>query len=324
MPSVRVIIVNYNGGKFLPQCLSNLARQSFRDFEVVVVDNASTDGSADLALPDTRFRWMKSPKNLGFAVGNNVGAKGFSGDFIAFLNPDAYAAPDWLQALVNAAAQFPDFGAFGSTQYADESKTIYDGTGDCLGVFGVAWRGCYHHTVIGQPPSGEVFSPCAAASFWRAKAFFALGGYEERFFCYAEDLDLAFRYRLKGGKCLQVGNARVVHVGSGISGQNSAFSLYHGQRNMLWLLVRNMPTLLLPIALFGYFLAAIGLMVKYHAQGHAKAILKGVLDGLSGLMPFVAERQKVQSSFPPLKLARMLVWNPILFLMRGPDLRNVR
>lgn len=114
VPWVRVIIVNYNGREVLPSCLEHLAAQTMPDFEVVVVDNGSSDGSyPETPLPDPRFRWLAAGANLGFAAGNNLGARDCAAPWIATLNPDAFAQPDWLETLRAATQRHPGHAAFG-------------------------------------------------------------------------------------------------------------------------------------------------------------------------------------------------------------------
>ena len=106
VPAVRVVIVNFNGGADLLRCTAALQGQTFTDFEVVVLDNASTDGSinalADIETRDSRFSVRKLDRNIGFAAGNNLAAEGANATWIATLNPDAFADPDWLECLMAA------------------------------------------------------------------------------------------------------------------------------------------------------------------------------------------------------------------------------
>ncbi|WP_141400349.1 glycosyltransferase, partial [Magnetospirillum sp. 15-1] len=131
MAWVRVIIVNYNGGDLIGRTLSALAAQTMADFEAVIVDNASTDGSADnLTLPDDRFRLICAGANLGFAAGNNLGARGCTAPWIATLNPDARPRPDWLDQLCRASERHAGVGVFGSTQLLGDDGRLIDGFGD--------------------------------------------------------------------------------------------------------------------------------------------------------------------------------------------------
>jgi N-acetylglucosaminyl-diphospho-decaprenol L-rhamnosyltransferase len=208
-PWARVTIVAYNAGPWLERCVAAMATQSFRDFEVVIVDNASDDGSvAALRLPDDRFRIERAGSNLGFAAANNLGASGCEADWIATLNPDAEPNAAWLEALRGATMRHRQATMFGSTQIDARRPDRVDGFGDVVSIYGTAWRGASGAPVGTLPADDrEVFAPCAAAALYARDAFLAAGGFEESFFCYLEDVDLGFRLRLGGARCIQVRRA---------------------------------------------------------------------------------------------------------------------
>jgi GT2 family glycosyltransferase len=320
--AVRVVVVSYNSGPHLARCLAALAAQTRADFEAMVVDNGSSDGSLAAAVPDDpRFSLMALGTNLGFAAANNRGAAGAATAWLATLNPDAFPAPDWLEQLLRAAQERPA-AMFGSTQLADDDPARYDGAGDCLAWFGFAWRGNYRRAVAGAPPSGLAFSPCAAAAMYDRAAFESVGGFDELFFCYAEDLDLGFRLRLAGGECRQIGRAIVRHVGSASTARGSAFALYHGTRNQLWMLAKCMPGPLLALALPSYVLASLVFAAAKKRAGGA--VVRGLAAGLAGLPRRWADRRSLQMGRRAsiCAIARALTWNPLRFLRRDADLRR--
>jgi GT2 family glycosyltransferase len=241
-PKATAIIVAYDSGAFLQPCIDALAAQTFEDFEAVIVDNASSDGSVrDLALPDARFRILSAGANMGFAVANNLAASASDAPFLVLLNPDAVAEPDWLATLIATAERAPDIASVGSLQRRLDNPEILDGVGDVWHVAGLAWRAGEGHPAAGAPGDGEIFGPCGAAALYRRAAFQALGGFDERFFCYCEDVDLAFRLRAAGYRSVRASSAVVRHAGSGISGRRSDFTLFHGHRNRIWTFVKNTP-----------------------------------------------------------------------------------
>jgi GT2 family glycosyltransferase len=242
LPTATVIIVAYESGAFLQPCVDALAAQTFQDFEAVIVDNASSDGSVhDLRLPDDRFRVLSQGANTGFAVANNLAAARSSAEFLVLLNPDAVAEPAWLQTLIDKAHTAPDIASVGSLQRRLDDPEVLDGVGDVWHVAGLAWRAGEGHPTAGAPGDGEIFGPCGAAALYRRAAFMAQGGFDERFFCYCEDVDLAFRLRAAGYRSVRASSAVVRHAGSGISGRRSDFTLYHGHRNRIWTFVKNTP-----------------------------------------------------------------------------------
>ena len=242
-PSIAVVVVNWNSGQYLRKCLQNLKDQTLSPARVLVVDNASSDGSMEgLEQRFSEWEFIRLDKNTGFASANNLAVNQVEDcDWIAFLNPDAFAHPDWLGNLIQAIKSFPDVKMFGSHMLGHDNGLI-DGTGDIYHVSGVAWRrdhGMKFSKVNRE--SGEIFSPCAAASLISRDAFLEVGGFDEHFYCYNEDVDLSFRLRLIGHRCIYVSDAVVEHVGSATTSRYSDFAVYHGQRNLVWSYIRNMP-----------------------------------------------------------------------------------
>lgn len=307
----RIVIVSHNCADYLKRCFDALLAQTVRDFEVMVVDNASRDLDHITLPDDPRFALQAMKENLGFAAGNNVGARRSTAPWLVTLNPDAFPRPDWLERLAAAAEAHPEFALFGSTQLAAHDPTQLDGAGDRYSVFGLTWRaGCGQRT---PPPyfTGEVFSPCACAAMYRRDLFEAVGGFDERFFCYAEDIDLGFRMRLAGARCLQVGDAVVLHVGSGVTSRYGDFSLYHGIRNLVWTLVKNVPfPLVLLVA--PLHLAATAVFVLRWRVSNPGTAWRALRDALRGLPEALRQRRGIQATRRTslLELARVLTWNP--------------
>lgn len=319
-PRISVIIVNYNGGEWLTRCVQSVVDQTRTDFECFIVDNGSSDGSI-AALPklDDRFTIVELGENTGFAKGNNIASKKARGEWIALLNPDAFARPDWLEKLLEATTLAPNVTMVGSTQYMALEPNIYDGVGDFYHAAGLAWRGKHgHSTDRHTPETREVFGPCAAAAMYHAETFHRLGGFDERFFCYHEDVDLAFRFRLAGGICIQKADAIVDHVSSGISGKASPFAVYHGTRNRIWTFVKCMP----PLGLFIFGPAHIVLNLAFlfwslFRKGRAKPTWRGVRDGVKGIPAIWKSRKEVERKTGLFPLLRTMTLNPIKFLTRG-------
>ena len=327
-PWVRVVIVNYNGGAWLQRAVDALAVQSDHAFAAVVVDNASTDGSAErLVLPDRRFSLIHAGSNLGFAAANNLAARDCPLPFVATLNPDARAAPDWLAALRRAVRRYPDAAMFGSTQIDALDPSRLDGCGDVMSIFGLPWRGGHGHPVTAAPATdGEVFAPCAAAALYRTDAFAAAGGFDESFFCYLEDVDLGFRLRLAGHRCIQVRDAVVYHVGSAISGRTSDFTLFHSYRNRLWLVAKCMPFPLVLLTLPLHVLATLYLLLRTRRLQNTAAALRGLWAGFRGLRIALKARRRVQAGRRAgnVAIARALSWRVADLRSRAIHLRADR
>ena len=294
--AVGVLIVNWNSGPLLARCLAALARQTAPPARILVVDNASTDGSERAAVGGAGVELLSMTSNLGFAEANNIGVEHLDTcEWIALLNPDAFAEPQWLAALTAQAGKDPQVASFASRQLLADHPSTLDGTGDLYSVAGLAWR--RHH---GQPAStlgltsGEVFGPCAAAGLYRRDAFREVGGFDPTFFCYFEDVDLAFRLRLSGYRSLYVADAVVHHVGSALSGYRSDFAVFHGQRNMVWTFFKNMPTGLLLRYLPHHALMNLASIGVLALRGQGGATLRAKFAALRGLAGVLRERRRVQ------------------------------
>lgn len=254
-PTVTIVIVNWNSGALLRECLAHCLRQTVRADAIVVVDNASEDTSLEGvdALPGVAV--MRMDQNLGFAAGNNRAIERCTTDWVLLLNPDAFPESGWVAALLDAAAAHPGVAAFGSRQMQHGKDGILDGIGDRYYISGQIRRDRYQKPC--RPEDllpREIFSPCAAAAMYRMDVLRQCGGFDEDFFCYAEDVDLGFRLRLNGYRAWYVPEAVVLHMGSASTGgQHGDFATYHGHRNMVWVFCKNMPGalfwLLLPLHL---------------------------------------------------------------------------
>jgi GT2 family glycosyltransferase len=310
---VRVVIVNYNGGAMLARAVDGLARQTCREFEAVIVDNGSVDGSiAACRLPDDRFSVIEAGCNLGFAAGCNLGARGATTEWLAMLNPDAVPEADWLAHLFQATRRHPEVALLGSTQLCADDPSLLDGAGDNYSIFGIAWRGGHGH--YDQLPSQNyhVFAPCAAAAAYRRVTFESVGGFAESFFCYLEDVDLGFRLRLAGHTAMQVVDAVVHHEGSAISGRYSPFTIFHSARNGISLMIRCLPLPLLAIALPLHFMVQIWLALRLRGRGVSGARWSGLLAGLRLMPTTIRQRREIQRARRIMTgdVASLLVWNP--------------
>ncbi|MGH6893859.1 MAG: glycosyltransferase family 2 protein, partial [Dongiaceae bacterium] len=257
---------------------------------------ASHDGSADRVPAEfPMVSLIKLDTNSGFAAGNNLAARRAEGcEWIALLNPDAFPEPDWLKALMDAAAKHPDYTFFGSRMLMADEPDRLDGVGDVYHVSGLVWREGHGASASSHfLEEREIFSPCAAAALYRRDAFLEAGGFDEDFFCYVEDVDLGFRLRLLGHRCLYVPRSVVAHKGSALTGRQSDFSIYHGHRNLVWTYVKNFPGpwfwLYLPQHILLNLLTPLGFL-----RGGFAAACKAKIDALRGLPRAWRKRREIQ------------------------------
>lgn len=293
---IAVIIVNHNAGVYLARTLGALSDQRRPPDRVVVVDNASSDGSAAVCSQHIGVELIDSAVNLGFAEANNRAARLVADcDWIAFLNPDAFPEPDWLLELQQATLRHPDVPLFASRQLMAHDPTRLDGAGDGYHVSGLAWRHLHGAPVAESPETdAEVFSACAAAALCRRDVFLDLGGFDSRFFAYMEDVDFGFRLRLAGYRCVYVPSATVLHVGSGTSSERSDFATYHGHRNVVWTFVKNMPGWWIWRYLPQHLLMTAVAAAHVSARGQLLLFMRAKLHAIRGLREMLASRRQVQ------------------------------
>jgi GT2 family glycosyltransferase len=239
-PLASVIIPTWNGAALLREALDSLHEQTERDFEIIVVDNGSTDETIALLEGYPEVRLVRFETNLGFAAAANAGIRTSRGDVVALLNNDVVAEPGWLAALLDALATHPEVGSCASKMLMYNRPDTIDSAGDRLGVFasnighgmpdGGEFQTCYH-----------VLSACAGAAAYRREALDRVGLFDERFFAYLEDVDLGVRLQLAGYDCMFVPGARVRHRGSATAKQHSGFKYHLLMRNSLFLFFQYMP-----------------------------------------------------------------------------------
>lgn len=243
-PLVSVIIVNWNGKHLLGECLESLFAQRFTNFEVVLVDNGSHDGSVDYIRE--RYPVVKIaalPENRGYAGGNNEGIQRASGKYLALLNNDTKVDPAWLEALVQEAEASPlSTGMWASKILSFENPGIIDNVGLLLYPDGLArGKGRLEQDHGQYDQKGEALFPSGCAGLFRKTMLDEIGMFDEDFFAYADDVDLGLRARLAGWGCVYVPAAKVYHKYSSSSSAYSPLKAFLVERNRIWVLLKYYP-----------------------------------------------------------------------------------
>jgi len=299
--------VNYNGKAYLQRCLEYVKKQSLRPSEVLVVDNASTDGSLEMVqelFPE--FGTLKNEANLGFAMACNQGievCEKKGAKYVALLNPDAFPEYNWLAQLVETAERNPHCGSVASRMMMEEDPSRIDGLGDAYHMFGFGWRRG-HGELLQDGPQGDldsnmesrVFGACAGAALYRVSALNDVGNFDADFFCYMEDVDLAYRLNLAGYTCMLNQRACVNHVGSGITGYRSEFSTYYGQRNLPWVFVKNTPPGLFWLLLPGQLSVNLASLVVAAFRGQFRVVWRAKRDAMALLGDAWRKRASIQTT----------------------------
>jgi GT2 family glycosyltransferase len=293
---VSLLIVNFNAGEDLRRCLEAVLAQTRLPDRLLLIDNASTDGSLEKARELIASKpalaaiaeIFPGPENLGFAAANNRAVAKCDTEFVALLNPDAIPNPDWLENLLAAAARHPEAASFGSLQLLDAAAKIVDGLGDFYHPVGICWRRRHGKTLRpGDLIEVETTTACAAAALYRRGAFLEAGGFDEDFFCYVEDVDLGLRLRRHGHTAIFVPTAVVEHASEN---SRSDFAVHHGHRNIVWCFFKNTPPALLPLLLIPHLLLSLGAFAACALRGQAPAFLRAKRDALRGLRRIARKR----------------------------------
>ena len=279
---VTIVIPNYNGKHFMEPCLSSLSEQTYKNFHILVVDNASSDGSIEYMeenYPDIEL--IKLQKNFGFSKAVNIGIQHSRTPYVILLNNDTTVDTRYVEEMVKAIEKSPKIFSVSSKMIQMYHPELIDSAGDLYTLLG--WgvcRGC------GRPVSNyqkydEIFTACAGAAIYRRSVFDEIGYFDENHFAYLEDIDIGYRARIYGYYNMYCPTALVYHVGSGTSGSKyNSFKVKLASPNNLYLNYKNMPCLQLIINAIPI---AAGIFVKYsffRKLGFGKDYLEGLKEGI--------------------------------------------
>lgn len=255
-PLLSVIIPNWNGKRFLEECIDSLKAQTLQDFETILVDNGSTDGSARFV--EERYgnfvRIIRNEKNLGFTGGNNVGIRAARGEFLVLLNNDTRADLHWLEELVKATDVDRRIGMWGSKIYSYYKRDQIEAVGELIYRDGLCRsKGQFEQDRGQYEVMEEIFFPPGCGAMYRKRVFDEIGLFDEDFFAYADDSEIGIRARLAGWKGIFVPRAIIYHKNSGTGGQHSPFKAFYVERNRFWITIKYFPLPLLLLSPFFTF-----------------------------------------------------------------------
>ena len=296
MPEISVLIVNWNGKRFLPDCLTSLRSQTFRDFEVILVDNGSHDGSVAYVrdcFPEVRV--IALPENIGFAAGNLAAYEQSTGSIIVLLNNDTSADPSWLSEIHRAAIDFPQAGSFASKMLYFSDRDRIDNCGFWLTCTGTTTeRGRNELDGSEWTKSAWVFGACAGAAAYRRTMLEDVGFLDPDFFAIYEDVDLSFRAQLRGHGCVFVPAAVMYHHLSATLQKVPAQRVFWSQRNIEYLYVKNMPTALMLRFAPRRIAYEVSTALYFTLHGHGGSFFKSKLAVLNNFSRLWRERHNIQ------------------------------
>ena len=298
-PILSVVIPNWNGMRFLETCLGSLRQQTYSALQIIVADNASTDGSQSFIRDHfSDVTLVTLAMNAGFTGACNAGIMASTGDFVALLNNDTEVDPNWASAVVSAFSRAPEVGIVASKMLLFDRRNYFHTAGDFFRVDGKPGnRGVWQEDRGQYDEEAYVFSACGGSAVYRRKMLDQIGLLDDDFFFSLEDIDLAWRAQLTGWRCLYTPDAIVYHHLSATGGGKTA-SYYDG-RNLIFVLVKNFPSSLwrkYGLLIFKRQLKdALDALRAWRGEA-ARARLRGMLAGIIQSPKMLRKRRKIQAA----------------------------
>lgn len=309
-PLVSVIILNYNGRQYLEDCLSSLGKQTYKDFEAILVDNGSRDDSASFVKTHyaNLVRLIELPENRGFSGGNNVGIKSAKGKYIALLNNDTEVDVDWLKNLVQYMDGDEQTGMVGSKILNFYKRDEIDNIGHLIYPDGLnRGRGRLEQDHGQFDTKMDILFPSGCAALYRKSMLEDVGGFDEAFFAYGDDTDIGLYGRYLRYKAVYCPKAIVYHKYSGTAGSYSAMKVFYVERNRVWVLVKYFPLSSILVSpwysIKRFVLQGYGILTKKGAAGRLsektpigsiiKTIIRAYISALRGLPEMTKKRKRI-------------------------------
>jgi GT2 family glycosyltransferase len=283
MNKVSVIIPNYNGMKFVNDCMVSLQKQNYKAFDIIIIDNYSTDGSYEYLVdnyPEAIIKRMD--KNYGFSIAVNEGIKMSETEYVLLLNNDTEVDPNFVGELVKAIEKDDKIFAVSSKMISYWDRKVMDDAGDLYNLFGWAFQKGVGRSINEYNKKSNVFTACAGAAIYRKKVFEKIGYFDEKHFAYLEDIDISYRANLAGYTLFYEPSAVCHHVGSGTSGSKyNSFKVHLSARNSIYLLYKNMPFWMLLLNALPLVLGYLVKFLFFLKKGFGRDYLRGLRDGFS-------------------------------------------
>ncbi|MCM1103287.1 MAG: glycosyltransferase family 2 protein [Clostridium sp.] len=327
MSKVTVVIPNYNGKKYLKPCMDSLMAQSFADFSVIVVDNASTDGGMDVlsewmtekgskewaAGADTngipRLTCIQLNENTGFSHAVNVGIRRAKSEYVFLLNNDTTVHRDCLLELVRFMDAHKNAFCAGAKMLMMSSPEYIDDCGDYYNALGYAYAAGKGRKSADYRAVREVFSACAGAALYRTRMFCGIGLFDENHFAYLEDVDIGYRARIKGLSNYIVPSAIVFHAGSAVSGsRHNAFKVRLASKNSMYVIYKNQPLLQWLLNLPFIFVGVLVKFLYFCKKGLGGVYFRGVIAGIRFCFTKEAGRHRVRFQLKNMRYYIRIQW----------------
>ena len=282
---VSIIIPNFNGKQFLTDCLNSITKQNFSLYEVIIIDNASTDESVEYIKDNyAEFTLIQNRENLGFATAVNQGIKASNAEYVFLLNNDTELEVECVSNLLNCIDNDETIFSVSSKMIQNQDRNLIDDAGDEYTILGFTQKVGNNKSSELYRSKREIFSACAGAAIYRRGIFDIIGYFDENFFAYMDDVDISYRARIYGFKCVYCPDALVYHHVSATSGSKyNAFKIRLAARNNVYVPYKNMPW---PQLILNLLFLLLGFLIKYLVfvkKGYGKDYIAGLKEGLTSL-----------------------------------------
>ncbi|OPJ65060.1 glycosyltransferase family 2 protein [Clostridium oryzae] len=313
--SVSVVIPNYNGEVYIEECLKSLTKQSCKDFETVVIDNASIDKSMDIIRKyqqELSMNLIINDKNLGFSGAVNQGIQAAKGKYIFLLNNDTICEDKVIEELITTAQRQKKLFSVSSKMIRYKEPEKIDDAGDLYTIVGWAIKRGDGKTVNSFTDERNIFSACGGASLYVTEVLREIGGFDTQFFAYLEDMDLGYRAKVQGYKNVYCPKALVYHIGSATSGsRHNAFKVALAARNNIYVIYKNMPLLQILINLPFIIAGALVKIIYFLPKGLSKEYLKGLFQAFTGLRKIKKTKFKLKNLINYVRIELELIGNTV-------------
>ena len=312
---IDIIIPNYNGNKYLKECIDSLYTQTYSNFRIIIIDNCSIDSDYKWIDSYKNLIFKKLDKNYGFDKAVNEGIKLSNTEYVVLLNNDTVAKENWLEELIKCIESDKKIFSACSKMLRYDDKNLIDDAGDEYNILGWTLKRGDGQPISKYNKTEGVFSSCAGAAIYRRSILDEIGYFDEYFFAYMEDVDISYRAKIHGYKNIYCADAQIYHIGSATSGSKyNPFKVKLAARNNVYVAYKNMPILQILINL--PFLA-LGFLVKYLffiKKGFGKEYKEGFIEGIKTLNKVNKVKFKFKNIKNYIKIELLLVKNTFKYI----------
>lgn len=317
-----VVIPNYSGIKYIRNCMDSLRSQEGEAFDILVIDNASKDGSLEILQAEYQeAKVIALDENTGFCHAVNLGIQESKTPYVILLNNDTIVKPGFVAGLVKAIEEAEDIFSVSAQMLSMEDESILDGAGDGYNILGWAYARGKGRPASKYAKKTEIFSACGGAAIYRKSIIEEIGCFDENHFAYLEDVDIGYRARIYGYRNIYEPAAKVIHAGSAVSGSRyNEFKTKLASANNAYVIIKNLPLLLLilnaPFIFLGFLVKACFFARKKMGMLYIRGYAKGIKRGFTRKGRNHHVRFRMKHIYNYVKLEIWQIWGLVGFLMK--------